>query len=224
MMTPGAFALACRCGKAVAACTAHDATALDAARVCLPDYAEPASYDMLLHLHMDEDRYDGHIEIVVDVVTATAELQVHSKDLELVVVKCGGHSASGSVAYNEDDGIATLAFDGTLPVGQHTLVIDFKGILNDLMCGLSRMKCVTVSLPLLLRPRAAAAATPTPPRPRHYYQLTRLASLGTRTSTATRPRWCRRSSRPSTPAGAFRAGTSRPASAPSRARCACRAA
>ncbi len=71
---------------------------------------------------------------MVKVVKATKEVSMHSKEINILEAECAGQRAIG-INYNKKLTTVTLVFENELEVGEATISIEFKGILNGDMCG-----------------------------------------------------------------------------------------
>ena len=119
--------------------------------VILPPYAEPRHYELSLTPDMRSFTFDGVVDIVVDILSATSSLVLHSKELtyyDSTTFTATDGSVTKATSHTTDYGrtTVTFAFGADLAAGEGgTLHIEFKGILNNDMCGFYRSTYKTVA-------------------------------------------------------------------------------
>ena len=118
--------------------------------VILPPNAEPRHYDLSLTPDMRAFTFDGVVDIVVDIVADTSTLVLHSKELtyyDKTTFTTTDGAVTKATSHTTDYGrtTVTFAFGSALAAGEGgTLHIEFKGILNNDMCGFYRSTYKTV--------------------------------------------------------------------------------
>mmetsp|Transcript_8511 Transcript_8511/g.35009 ORF Transcript_8511/g.35009 Transcript_8511/m.35009 type:complete len:932 (+) Transcript_8511:189-2984(+) len=127
----------CRCGKPQTACSTHPSRG-DASRVLLPSHSYPVAYDLKLKVRLDDHAFDGVVEIRIAVTSATASLTLHAKDLTFGVASIDGVDV---VSTKVDDDATTVTFEASkilLPGREARLRVEYRGVLNNAMCGFYR--------------------------------------------------------------------------------------
>jgi puromycin-sensitive aminopeptidase len=115
----------------------------------LPRSVVPRRYDLTLEPDLDAATFTGSEAVAVEVVEPSAEVVLNALDLEIdeATVELPGGPGAGdepgttltaSVAFDEKAERATLTFDRKLPVGEATLRLRFRGVLNDKLVGFYR--------------------------------------------------------------------------------------
>jgi puromycin-sensitive aminopeptidase len=112
----------------------------------LPRTVVPRRYDLTLEPDLEAASFAGHETITVDVLTETNEVVLNSveMDIEEATAEIPGDGAAGGgplvakVALDDEAERATLTFDRQLPVGEATLRLRFRGVLNDKLRGFYR--------------------------------------------------------------------------------------
>ncbi|KAI9714490.1 MAG: Aminopeptidase 2 mitochondrial [Bogoriella megaspora] len=131
-------------------CKLHDGTeeaggSLDIAkgREVLPKNVKPTHYDLTLEPNFENFKYEGKVDIDLDVLEDTTAISLNT--LELDVHKTELHSGSSlitsspKISYDHDAQTFTLAFDQKIPAGSKAkLSLTFTGTLNDNMAGFYR--------------------------------------------------------------------------------------
>lgn len=102
----------------------------------------PSHYRISLEPNLDEATFSGSVEIEVEVVQATNQIQINSADLKIsascVLDAIGAQTNAESIEHDEDMERATLSFASELTPGPYTVVVKFTGILNDQLHGFYR--------------------------------------------------------------------------------------
>lgn len=116
----------------------------------LPGSVIPRRYDIRLKPDLSTCKFDGFVEIDVEILQETRHIVLNAADLS---VSCDGNSVwlkksengaapvvlrPSSVNLVEESDILALGFDEALPLGKATLGIGFQGTLNDQMKGFYR--------------------------------------------------------------------------------------
>jgi puromycin-sensitive aminopeptidase len=108
----------------------------------LPRTVVPRRYDLTLEPNLEAATFRGHECIAVEVLTETAEVVLNATQLEIdeatAEVPGAGGRLAASVTLDEEAERATLGFDRPLPVGEATLHVTFRGVLNDKLRGFYR--------------------------------------------------------------------------------------
>ncbi|KAF5204789.1 Aminopeptidase m1 [Thalictrum thalictroides] len=113
----------------------------------LPKFAIPKRYDLKLKPDLVACTFTGTVEIKIEIVSDTKFLVLNASQLEFdhTSIYFTNPEACYSKEYRpsdinfvEEDEILVLGFDEDLPIGEGTLYIAFKGILNDRMKGFYR--------------------------------------------------------------------------------------
>ncbi|KAF3775501.1 Aminopeptidase M1 [Nymphaea thermarum] len=116
----------------------------------LPGFVVPRRYDLRLKPDLSTCKFDGFVEIDVEIMQETRNIVLNAADLSvsndgnsLWLKKSENGAASvvlrpSSVNLFEENDILALGFDDVLPLGKATLGIGFQGILNDQMKGFYR--------------------------------------------------------------------------------------
>ncbi len=107
----------------------------------LPSTVVPSSYRIFLTPDLEAFTFTGRVEIDVTINESVDHFALNAIELELgdaSVTIAGTAHHSTSTALNEEYQTATFTFDAPLPVGDATIEIAFKGILNDQLHGFYR--------------------------------------------------------------------------------------
>jgi hypothetical protein len=93
----------------------------------LPAQLTPLSYNVELYLQTRKDEFTGHVEIDIDVLQPIDRLWLHGAQLRVGTVQAvGGTIASGEWRQHTAEGLASIVFDRTLPVGRSKLILDYS--------------------------------------------------------------------------------------------------
>jgi puromycin-sensitive aminopeptidase len=105
----------------------------------LPHYAVPRRYEIDLEPRLEQARFDGLVNITLDVLAATDRLVLNAADLtiaEATLVDPTGRTRQGEVTIEEGEQRATIAFpDELTPDAGYQLNLRFHGALNDQLHG-----------------------------------------------------------------------------------------
>ncbi|HET6949257.1 MAG TPA: M1 family metallopeptidase, partial [Acidimicrobiales bacterium] len=107
----------------------------------LPRTVVPHRYDLTLEPDLGASTFAGHETVTVEVVEPTAEIVLNAAEIEIDEASfAAGGAAPVAAAVTLDPATerATLRFDAPLPAGQGTLVLRFRGVLNDKLVGFYR--------------------------------------------------------------------------------------
>ncbi len=107
----------------------------------LPRSVVPRRYDLTLEPDLDAATFAGHEAVTVEVVEPTAEIVINAVDLEIdeaTLTTAGGEPLAATVTLDAEAERATLAFGSELPLGEATLALRFRGVLNDKLVGFYR--------------------------------------------------------------------------------------
>ena len=95
----------------------------------LPPNVEPLHYRLDLTLNPDQLRYEGLVEIDIELKAPKREIYLHGKDLvvsKIVARQAGRPDVRGTYTQVDASGIARLDFDQQLPSGKVTLSMPFS--------------------------------------------------------------------------------------------------
>ncbi|CAM1326966.1 NPEPPS (predicted), partial [Pycnogonum litorale] len=108
----------------------------------LPKTVIPVSYDIWLKPNLKTFKFDGKVNVQIEVVEATQSIVLNAVDLEIAKVIVKGADGKEVTAENvtvcNETETATFKFLSKLSVGSASLFIDFVGELNDHMKGFYR--------------------------------------------------------------------------------------
>lgn len=142
---PGAFALLCRCGKKKELC-AHPAANDDGvSRVLLPTAALPIKYWLSLELDLEKHIFEGRTRILFEVLDPSAKsITLHAKDLTFKSARFEDREAV-SMTTDEKAMTVCIAFGDALGVvASGELIVEYTGVLNNLMAGFYRSEYVNI--------------------------------------------------------------------------------
>ena len=93
----------------------------------LPDLAKPVEYRVALTVLPEKQRFSGHVEIDVELVSAAQALWINGRDLRVWHAEARTSSGSVAATYEQVDplGVARLDFSRELSAGKATLVLDY---------------------------------------------------------------------------------------------------
>jgi len=102
----------------------------------LPASARPRRYDVRLRPDLDDASFTGAVVITADTAETLDELVLNAAELEIAACTVDGVPATWEL----DGELERLRIRPTepLPAGEHTLAIDFTGVLNDKLRGFYR--------------------------------------------------------------------------------------
>ena len=112
----------------------------------LPRTATPRRYELRLDPDLQAFTFEGDETIELDMVEESDSITLNALEIEIdhaVLTDSDGANVA-SVSYDEAMQRATLAFDRPLKVGEGTLSIRFRGVLNDQLVGFYRSKFTDV--------------------------------------------------------------------------------
>ena len=106
----------------------------------LPDSVQPVHYDLEIHPDLVTFKFDGKVDITLEVKEPTKKIQLHSKEIHLktACVKEVPTAKMVSLSFDLVDDIATLTFSEEIPVGKCVLSITYVGEHNNQMTGFYR--------------------------------------------------------------------------------------
>ncbi|KAK9099439.1 hypothetical protein Syun_026484 [Stephania yunnanensis] len=115
----------------------------------LPKFANPRRYDLTLQPNLDSRKFNGSVEIDVEIVSETRFLVLNAADLAIERDSVSFKSRTTDreefralgVELVEEDEILVIEFDGVINVGEGRLRIQYQGTLNDRMKGFYRSVC-----------------------------------------------------------------------------------
>jgi len=137
------FAALCACGEP-ARPPANDKVAADpdAPLGQLPDTVAPLHYRIDLSLRPTQPRYDGVVEIDLELKAAQRTVYLHGRDLKVgpvTAVLPDGATVDGTYAQVHESGVAKLSFENDLPAGKVTVRIPFEAAFGTEPDGLTAM-------------------------------------------------------------------------------------
>jgi puromycin-sensitive aminopeptidase len=100
----------------------------------LPRTARPTRYDVLLEPDLDAARFQGTVEVAVEVLEATDTLVLNAAELEIHAAAVEGVGECTAVLDDATERL-TLTSPRRLEPGAHRLTISFTGTLNDKLRG-----------------------------------------------------------------------------------------
>lgn len=93
----------------------------------LPPQLTPLSYNVELYLQTRKDEFTGHVEIDVEVLQPIDRLWLHGAQLRVGSIQAvGGTIATGEWRQHTPEGLSSIVFDRTLPVGRSKLILDYS--------------------------------------------------------------------------------------------------
>ncbi len=107
----------------------------------LPDYAEPRKYQLWIEPDLKNFTFDGRESIELDIFKPTDTLMLHAADLTIQSAKLWdsfGSSFDVGVSFDKDGKRVTFALGKIAAPGKYNLDIEYRGEINDQMCGLYR--------------------------------------------------------------------------------------
>jgi puromycin-sensitive aminopeptidase len=109
----------------------------------LPKNVIPSNYVIELTPDLEKYSFEGTVAIDVDVLSATSEVKINTKELDVhefyaVTEGESGTRHNGTVHLDHDTEIATISFAGKLGAGKWKLHSTFTGTLNDKLKGFYR--------------------------------------------------------------------------------------
>src|SRR5690348_4375050 len=94
-------------------------------RIVLPDDVVPTHYSLSIVPDAAKLTFTGSVSIDLDVKQATKTIQLNAADLDFKRVSLKGVAKAPGVAFDKDEGTATLTFAAPVSVGHHVLNIDY---------------------------------------------------------------------------------------------------
>ncbi|KAF2857406.1 hypothetical protein K470DRAFT_260840 [Piedraia hortae CBS 480.64] len=119
------------------------AIGVDKGRQVLPKNVKPLHYNLTLEPDFDTFKYDGTVNIDLDVVEDTKSVSFNTLDVDVSSAKVSSGqkviSSSPRISYDEDSQTTKVEFDEVIPAGSKAQVsVKFRGTLNDNMAGFYR--------------------------------------------------------------------------------------
>ena len=109
----------------------------------LPRHSLPRRYDLVLEPDLNNATFSGSVTIVVDTAEAAPEIVLNSIELEIDTVAVDGETASFGL--DEEAERLMIGPPSGVTTGEHTIDIEFRGILNDQLRGWYRSTYVDES-------------------------------------------------------------------------------
>lgn len=95
----------------------------------------PSEYTIVLEPSLQDDTFQGAVNIRINIVEATASITFHAAGIEfLETILINDQGKSVNIAEETDDDerqFRILKFDSELPVGTYDLWISYNGVLRD---------------------------------------------------------------------------------------------
>src|SRR5690348_16214450 len=113
--------------------------------VRLPEHIIPERYEIFIRPNLEKFTFEGEETISLELVKATKEIVLHTADLEIEGTKYFNGKEEvipSKTSFDKKSETVTFNFPKTLPAGNATLNLKFKGILNDKLRGFYRSKHV----------------------------------------------------------------------------------
>ncbi|KAF2169095.1 hypothetical protein M409DRAFT_36300 [Zasmidium cellare ATCC 36951] len=112
-------------------------------REVLPKNVKPLHYNVTLEPNFETFKYDGTVEIELDVVKDTTSISLNALEIDIKETKITSGSnvisSSPTLSHDEDSQTTKIEFNQTIPAGSKaTLTHKFVGSLNDNMAGFYR--------------------------------------------------------------------------------------
>lgn len=110
-------------------------------RYRLPRHVVPHRYDLTVEPDLEAATFSGRVDITITIEEATTEIVLNAIELELdevLLSSPGGRQMSATVTYESETERARLVLEEEAIVGDWTLTIVFRGILNDKLRGFYR--------------------------------------------------------------------------------------
>jgi len=93
----------------------------------LPPQLTPLSYNIELYLQQRKDTFTGHVEIDVEVLQPIDRLWLHGAMLKVGTVQVVGSTiATGEWRQHTPEGLSSIVFDRTIPVGRSKILFDYS--------------------------------------------------------------------------------------------------
>lgn len=102
----------------------------------LPRNVVPTHYDLELSPDLESFTFDGRVTVAVEVREPTTSIVLNSAEIEIDKATIG--EVEAEVTYDEEYERVTLDFSSELETGDASLVIEYRGIINDQLRGLYR--------------------------------------------------------------------------------------
>lgn len=112
-------------------------------REVLPKNVKPLHYNLTLEPNFETFKYEGTVEVDLDVVEDTKSISVNSLEIDInsTTIQAGGQTITSSptLSHDEDSQTTKIDFEQSIPAGQKAkLIHTFTGTLNDNMAGFYR--------------------------------------------------------------------------------------
>ena len=111
-------------------------------RYRLPRVVVPTRYDLVIEPDLEAATFEGNIEVAVEVHERVGEIVVNALELEIDGSSLRGHDGHqiqvSGIALDEELQRATLTLESPAEPGPWTLVMTFRGALNDQLHGFYR--------------------------------------------------------------------------------------
>lgn len=105
----------------------------------LPPYIIPKNYKLLLNPNITSNSYDGLVLIKVQVLQSTKQINLHSKNLEIIYTGLNngskGNKYTTNVIKDEDLELLHIKSEEEITRGNYWIEIKFKGKLNKKSTG-----------------------------------------------------------------------------------------
>lgn len=108
-------------------------------RVLLQSDFKPRKYVVTLQPDFTQFTFDGDVDISLEVTKPSDEITLHSLDIDIKAASIS-NAVMVSQTFDKDHETVTVKFSEEIPIGMTNLKVQFKGCLNDNMCGFYRSK------------------------------------------------------------------------------------
>lgn len=104
----------------------------------LPEGVAPTRYTLALTVDPSQERFEGEARIALTTAAPTRQIWLHGNLLEVssVTVEATGEPITGAWSQVDEEGLAEIQLDRTLPAGDSTLVVRYAAPFNRALRGL----------------------------------------------------------------------------------------
>jgi puromycin-sensitive aminopeptidase len=108
----------------------------------LPKAIKPVNYSLEIKPDLTNFTFEGECVIDIDVLESTDTIELNGNEIEIIdykLVLAGAVEIEGYSMLQEHE-VIKFKFDEIIPRGHATLILQYKGVINDKLCGLYRGK------------------------------------------------------------------------------------